>query len=228
MSARAAILFDFNMKTIKTLLTALSAFFWLAQASAIHVDITNSGHVAVEIDPELQDLQSEYRCTKSEDSPPCQVEPQHTVIDQYDVTLPYEVHRGFSSVSLTSNIEGKTPTEDVQDDSSYVKFSNIPFAEPPLGSLRFKAPVSPQRKSQDVNEGLKERVCPQYQVGWVPKALEFLGCYAGALEEPPDCSFNGNWTDPIVQSDYPSFDGRGFNEKGDSHPFPQSLLAKIF
>ena len=216
------------MKTIKTLLATFSAFCWLAQASVIHVDVAKNGHVAVDIDPELQDLQSEHRCSESEDSPPCQVEPQHTFIDQYDVTLPYEIHRGFLSVSLTSNIKGKTPAKDMQDDSSYVKFSNIPFAEPPLGSLRFKAPASPQRKSKDVNEGLEERVCPQYQVGWVPKALEFLDCYAGALNEPPNCSFKGNWTDPIVQRDYPTFDGRGFNEKGDSRPFPQSLSAKIF
>ena len=120
----------------------------------------------------------------------------------------------------------ETLTEEIQDDSSYVKFSNIPFAEPPVGSLRFKAPVPPRKRSKDVNLGLKERVCPQYQVGWVPKAFEFLNCYAGALIKPPSCSLNDNWTEPIDSSDYPSFDGSGFIENCNSRPFPSFLLAK--
>ena len=113
----------------------------------------------------------------------------------------------------------------MQDDSSYVKFSNIPFAEPPLGSLRFKAPIPPQKKSKDVNEGLEERICPQYQVGWVPKALEFLNCYAGALNETRYCSFKDNWTEPIDPSDYSGFDGSGFAEKGNSRSSSASVLA---
>ena len=114
----------------------------------------------------------------------------------------------------------------MQDDSSYVKFSNIPFAEPPLGSLRFKAPIPPQKKSKDVNEGLKERICPQYQAGWVPKAFEFLGCFAGALNKTPTCSLKDNFTDPFYPNDYEAFDGSGFNEKCKSRPSPQYLLAK--
>lgn len=114
----------------------------------------------------------------------------------------------------------------MQDDSSYVNFSNIPFAEPPLGSLRFKAPVPPQKKSNGVNEGLKERICPQYQVGWVPKAFDFLGCYAGALNKTSYCSFGDNWTDPINPSDYTAFNGSGFHEKCNNRPSPLCLLAK--
>ena len=91
------------MKTIKTLLGAFSAFCWLAQASVIHVDIDNNGNVAVGIDSESQDLQNENRYIESEESPTHQAEQQHTAIDQYDITLPYEVHRGSLSVSLTLN-----------------------------------------------------------------------------------------------------------------------------
>ena len=118
--------------------------------------------------------------------------------------------------SITLNIKRKLPTKDIQDDGSYVNFSNIPFAEPPLGPLRFKAPVPPRKKSKEVNQGLEERICPQYQVGWVPKAFDFLNCYAGVLNEPQYCSFKDNWTELIDPSDYPAFDGSGFQENCNS------------
>ena len=88
------------MKTFKTLLATFSAFCWLAQAGVIHLDVTNNGDITVDIDSGPQDLQSENPCVESDDNPYHQVETQHTIFDQYDVTLPYEVHRGFLSVSL--------------------------------------------------------------------------------------------------------------------------------
>ncbi|KAL8792156.1 MAG: hypothetical protein Q9195_005252 [Heterodermia aff. obscurata] len=191
------------MEKFKTFLAIFSAFCWLAQAGVIHLDFTDSGDVKVDIESESHQLQSEKLSIEGNDNLEHQTETQKTVSDKYDVALPYEVHRGFLS-----------------NDSSYVKFSNIPFAEPPVGSLRFKAPVPPQKKSEDVNKGLEERVCPQYQVGWVPKAFEFLNCYAGALNEPPSCSFKDNWTTPIDASDYPNFDGQGILENCSSRPFP--------
>ena len=216
------------MKSFKTLLATFSASCWLARAGVIHLDVVTSGDVTVDIESGPQDLQSENCYTENEANSCHQVQTQHNILNQYDVTLPYEVHRGFLSVGLTSNIKGESPAEDMQDDSSYVKFSNIPFAEPPTGSLRFKAPIPPKRKSKDVNEGLGERVCPQYQAGWVPKAFDFLNCYGGALNETSYCSFKDNWTDPIFPSDYPEFDGEYSNKNGNSRPSPQSLFAKLF
>lgn len=131
------------MKTFKTLLATFSALCWLAQAGVIHLDVTNNGDATIDIDTEPQDLQSENRCIESDGHPCHQIETQQIVFDQYDVTLPYEVHRGFLSVRLTLRLKRETPAEDMQKESSYVKFSNIPFAEPPLGPLRFKAPVPP-------------------------------------------------------------------------------------
>ena len=101
----AAVLFDLQMKAVKTLLATFSVICWLAQGGVIHLDVTNSGDVTVEIDSEFQDLQSESHGLESDDNPQSQVKTQPVTYDQYDVDLPYEVHRGFLSVSLTLKIK---------------------------------------------------------------------------------------------------------------------------
>lgn len=92
-----------------------------------------------------------------------------------------------------------------------------------MGKLRFKAPVPPQKKSSNVNSGMEERVCPQFQAGWVPKAVEFLECYAGAINEKQSCSFKDNWTEPIERGDYPIFNPVDFNPKC---KYPHSPLPR--
>ena len=87
------------MKTFKTLLTTFSAFSWVAQAGVIHLDLTDSGDVTVEIDSEPQALQSDNHCVEDDGISHSRVETQSTIFGQYDVTLPYEVHRGFLSVN---------------------------------------------------------------------------------------------------------------------------------
>ena len=87
------------MKKFKNILTTFSAFCWVAQAGIIHLDVTDSGDVTVQIDSEPQALQSENHCVKDDEIPRSRVETQPTIFDQYDVALPYEVHRGFLSVN---------------------------------------------------------------------------------------------------------------------------------
>ncbi|KAH7074546.1 Alpha/Beta hydrolase protein [Paraphoma chrysanthemicola] len=44
---------------------------------------------------------------------------------------------------------------------NYYNFSNIRYAEPPLGSLRFAAPVPPRGRNLTIDDGSIARICPQ-------------------------------------------------------------------
>lgn len=54
-------------------------------------------------------------------------------------------------------------------------FSNIPYATPPVGHLRFAAPVAPLHKTpRPVNDGSRYAVCPQGRPEWTSTALLWL------------------------------------------------------
>lgn len=46
------------------------------------------------------------------------------------------------------------------------KFANIRFAEPPVGELRFAAPVPPAKQGDHVENGSSAVVCPQATPYW--------------------------------------------------------------
>ncbi|KAL8994183.1 MAG: hypothetical protein Q9169_005786 [Polycauliona sp. 2 TL-2023] len=56
-------------------------------------------------------------------------------------------------------------------------FSNIRYAEPPVGNLRFRAPVPPQGVNRSVDQGLVGRVCHQASPAWSLTAAEFVPAY---------------------------------------------------
>ncbi|KAL1651391.1 hypothetical protein SLS58_000731 [Diplodia intermedia] len=49
----------------------------------------------------------------------------------------------------------------LQETRSYYNFSNIRYAAPPVGDLRFKAPVLPVTNRSVINDGSVDRICPQ-------------------------------------------------------------------
>ncbi|RDW80884.1 hypothetical protein BP5796_05582 [Coleophoma crateriformis] len=88
-----------------------------------------------------------------------------------------------SPASVSGSAASALPTVDlgyalhkatVNATGSYYNFSNIPFAEPPLGSLRFKAPIPPQTRNRTVNDGQQTRICPQSNPAWELIAAQFL------------------------------------------------------
>ena len=69
----------------------------------------------------------------------------------------------------------------------YYNFSNIRYAAPPLGNLRFSAPVAPiNNRSAGVQDGSYGNICPNSFTSWQIGALSLA---AGASNENEDCLF---------------------------------------
>ncbi|PKY01112.1 carboxylesterase family protein [Aspergillus campestris IBT 28561] len=83
--------------------------------------------------------------------------PQLPVVD-----LGYELHRAFSLNASTG----------------LYNFTNIRYAAPPLGNLRFRAPVPPAAENRSlIQTGARGRVCPQAKPLWETIAPGFLSNY---------------------------------------------------
>ncbi|KAM0253112.1 hypothetical protein ACHAQJ_007388 [Trichoderma viride] len=62
--------------------------------------------------------------------------------------------------------------------SGTYNFTNIPYAEPPLGSLRFRAPIPPQSIKIDVQGGSIGKICPQKSPDWTAIAEQFVAAWS--------------------------------------------------
>ncbi|KAJ5972445.1 Carboxylesterase type B [Penicillium vulpinum] len=80
---------------------------------------------------------------------------------------------------------------------NYYQFSNIRYAEPPLGPLRFGLPVAPRNRSHEVvnGEGLGN-ICPQSQACWFNVQSEFVS----AVTAGSDFNFTAAY-DQVYQQD---------------------------
>ncbi len=65
----------------------------------------------------------------------------------------------------------------IQPETGLYNFSNIRYSEPPVGELRFRAPVPPRNRNKIIDQGKIGRVCPQASPGWVAAAGELLPVY---------------------------------------------------
>ena len=59
----------------------------------------------------------------------------------------------------------------------YYNFSNIQYAEAPVGELRFRASVPPRGRSRKVNQGKIGRICPQAVPAWELITAQFVPAY---------------------------------------------------
>ncbi|KFY90305.1 hypothetical protein V500_05211 [Pseudogymnoascus sp. VKM F-4518 (FW-2643)] len=75
------------------------------------------------------------------------------------------VDLGYGLWSAKINDTGKHP---------YYTFGNIRYAAPPVGELRFKAPVPPKGRNKTVNNGSGNPTCPQANPAWLLTAQAFL------------------------------------------------------
>jgi Carboxylesterase family len=92
------------------------------------------------------------------------------------VDLGYEIHQAIEfNVRCTHEPRDRT--------GQTYNFSNIRFAQPLVGKLRFKAPVPPTGRDPSVQSGTQGRVCPQASPAWIEIGTE-----------PPTASIDGNAT----------------------------------
>ena len=65
----------------------------------------------------------------------------------------------------------------MQSTGGFYNFSNIRYAEPPVGDLRFRAPVPPKGRNTTVNDGSVGVICPQANPAWELIAAGFAPDY---------------------------------------------------
>lgn len=66
------------------------------------------------------------------------------------VDLGYELHQAIA----------------YNDTGNYYNFSNVRYAAPPLGNLRFRAPKAPANNRKTIQTGANAKVCPQGATSW--------------------------------------------------------------
>lgn len=93
------------------------------------------------------------------------------------IDLGYAVHQAtITNVTLPSELEPKiSMLTHEQNSFQFYNFSNIRYAAPPLGNLRFSAPMPPRGRNSTVNDGLSGAICPQASPAYeavIPSELE--------------------------------------------------------
>ena len=91
----------------------------------------------------------------------------------------------------------------------YYNFSNIRYAAPPLGQLRFAAPQPPIVNRSFVETGSAGRVCAQANPNWLPTSAEFLPAYftgeiynvSNPVSVSPNTSLPYDENDPRIAED---------------------------
>ena len=86
---------------------------------------------------------------------------------------------------------------------SYYNFSNIRYAEPPVGELRFRAPVAVSGHNTSIDNGSIGRICPQAITGWFRDAEAFVPDYLSGkpFSPPPTSNGSAGTPDPRMSED---------------------------
>ncbi|KAK2777612.1 carboxylesterase family protein [Colletotrichum kahawae] len=87
--------------------------------------------------------------------------PSHASSSLATVDLGYEVHRAISFNETTG----------------ILNFTNIRYAQAPIGSLRFRAPQPPTGRHPEIQTGEHGRICPQAMPEWFDITQQFVSAY---------------------------------------------------
>ncbi|KAH7371178.1 carboxylesterase family protein [Pyrenochaeta sp. MPI-SDFR-AT-0127] len=63
---------------------------------------------------------------------------------------------------------------DFNQTGGYYNFSNVRYAAPPVGDLRFRAPVPPESNRSAIQDGTTARICPNVRPTWMDAAGRYL------------------------------------------------------
>jgi len=100
------------------------------------------------------------------------------------VDLGYEIHQGWLNVTtdpiFPNGLQLNMLIEN-QETGGFYNFSNVRYAAPPLGNLRFAAPAAPSTISKVINNGSNFVVCPQGIPAWTSVAVDWLTNGLGAI-----------------------------------------------
>ena len=95
------------------------------------------------------------------------------------VSLGYQTYQATSLnvcyaiyVTLTS-----FPSDIAKVSGGYYNFSNIRYAAPPIGDLRFAKPVPPRGINNTIDDGSVGRICPGVQPTWLGLSGQFVDAY---------------------------------------------------
>ena len=80
-----------------------------------------------------------------------------------------------------------------QESGQTYNFSNIRYAQPPVGKLRFAAPVAPMDRNTVVQDGSIGVICPQAVPRWQAVGLEFTTAFVQGM--------TFNYTDATTHSE---------------------------
>ena len=103
----------------------------------------------------------------------------HSALPQVD--LGYQIQQA-SSFNVRTRLRSILPQANLEQQTGQVyNFSNIRYGQPPVGNLRFAAPLAPIGRNTNVNNGSVGSICPQATPAWTALGYEFSLAYAQGI-----------------------------------------------
>jgi hypothetical protein len=110
------------------------------------------------------------------------------------------VFAGLVQLTSAASLAGKLPVVDLgyelqratlyNNTGGYYNFSNIRYAAPPTGNLRFRTPRQPVKNRGTVQTGLPDRICAQAGPAWFAITGQFIPEYLSGQTVFNESSFN--------------------------------------
>ncbi|GME64871.1 carboxylesterase family protein [Neofusicoccum parvum] len=117
-----------------------------------------------------------------------------------------------SSIAVPTNNSDSLPIVDLgyelyravdfNQTGGYYNFSNVRYAAPPVGDLRFRAPVPPEVNRSAIQDGMTTRICPNVRPAWMDASGQYLYEYvATGIFPAANSTIPSNSTTPVRVDD---------------------------